>query len=338
MQADLRTVATTDLLATAGYWPDGAILIGEALSCPEPIGINPFDDASNMNWATFVACMQGSGKTTLAHTLAWRMANLHPEHVLAETGVQIVSVDFKASGDYANLYHHLAARGHVASYNAWTTGKLPTIEGHMGFNLSDVPEDQRGDKLLELTQRIEDWAAVHSIERPMLLILDEILALLDVPGGPAFLRKYGTQSRSLNLAPVFCTQDVEAVLANDMAALAFKNCGHVFLGRQNPAGINAMVPLLSLDPYAQVLLASAPQGGGLLRVERKDGPVVLGVQVRPTDWELREFGTNPAERRARWQRERAAARNGHVNGKEGTNGVSGVADHAGDRVLVVGHG
>jgi hypothetical protein len=41
-----------------------------------------------------------------------------------------------------------------------------------------------------------------------------------------------------------------------------------------------------------------------LRIERTYGPVVLGLQVRPTDWELREFGTNPSERLARRRRTR----------------------------------
>src|SRR5262249_4587049 len=102
----------------------------------------------------------------------------------------------------------------------------------------------------------------------------------------------------------FCTQDVEVVMANRKAGLALKNCGTIFLGRQNPAGINTMAPLLSLEREACMQLATAPQGAGILRIERKDGPVVLGLQVRPTDWELREFGTNPSERLARRRRTR----------------------------------
>jgi hypothetical protein len=46
--------------------------------------------------------------------------------------------------------------------------------------------------------------------------------------------------------------------------LPFQNAGHLLLGRQNPAGINAMAPLMSLDPEAQLLLASAPTGAALL--------------------------------------------------------------------------
>lgn len=302
MQADLRTAATTDLLATAGYWPAGATLIGHALSAPEPIGINLFDDEHNLNWSMFIAIMQGGGKTTTAHTLAWRMANPHPRHVLAGTGVQIVSVDFKASGDYESLYRNLSDRGQKASYNAWAGGALPSIDGHMGFNLSDVLEDRRGARLLELTQRIEDWAAAHKTDdRPMLLLVDEVLAILEAPGGASFLRRFGTQSRSSNIGAVFMSQDIESLVADHKAALAFKNCSHVLVGRQNPAGLKATARELTLDDDAQVLLASAPQGSGLLRIERKDGPVVLGIQVRPTDWELREFGTNPAERARRWR-------------------------------------
>ena len=93
-------------------------------------------------------------------------------------------------------------------------------------------------------------------------------------------------------------------MANHKAGLALKNCATIFLGRQNPAGINTMAPLLSLEREACMQLATAPQGAGILRIERQDGPVVLGLQVRPTDWELREFGTNPSERIARWHRAR----------------------------------
>lgn len=306
MKADLRTVATTDLLATAGYWPTGATLWGEALSSPEPIGINPFDDTVNLNWSLFFALIQGGGKTTSAQTLAWRMANPHPLHPLYTYGVQIVSVDYKASGDYKPFYQHLAEQHErdprhclPASYNMWQGGSLPVIEGHMGFNLSDVPEDERGDRLLELSQRIEEWAVVHALDHPLILILDEILALIEARNGASFVRRFGTQGRSSNISTWFMTQDVEQVLANRKAALAFRNAGHIFLGRQNPAGINAMAPLLSLDNEACHLLASAPQGSGLLRIERKQGPVVLGLQVRPSEWELREFGTNPSERLAR---------------------------------------
>jgi hypothetical protein len=142
LRADLRSVATTDLLATAGYWPVGATLLGEALSAPEPIGINLFDDATNINWSLFVAIMMGGGKTTLAHTLAWRMANPHPKHPLAQTGVQVVSVDFKSSGDYAQLYRHLEARGHRARYNAWASGPLPPIAAPRSC-ASTAPRDGR---------------------------------------------------------------------------------------------------------------------------------------------------------------------------------------------------
>jgi hypothetical protein len=303
MHADLRTVATTDLMATAGYWPDGATLVGEGLSAPEPIGLNPFDE-NNLNWAMFIACMQGAGKTTTAQVLAWRMANPHPHHPLADTDVRVVSIDFKKSGDYANLYRNLDARGHPASYNPWSGGALPAIGGHIGFNLSDVPEHEHGDRLVELTERLEDWSESHSHESQMLLILDEILALMEAPGGLSFIRRFGTQGRSLRIAPVFCTQDVEVVMANHKAGLALKNCATIFLGRQNPAGINTMAPLLSLEREACMQLATAPQGAGILRIERQDGPVVLGLQVRPTEWELREFGTNPSERIARWRRTR----------------------------------
>lgn len=306
MKADLRTVATTDLLATAGYMPAGATLWGEALSAPEPIGINPFDDAVNFNWSIFFSLIQGGGKTTSAQTLGWRMANPHKSHALYTYGVQIVSVDYKASGDYKSFYNHLAARHEAdprhclrASYNVWQGGSLPPIEGHMGFNLSDVPEDERGEKLLELSQRIEEWAAIHALDHPMILMIDEILALIEARNGASFIRRFGTQGRSSNISTWFMTQDVEQVLANRKAALSLRNAGHIFLGRQNPPGINAMAPLLSLDSEACYLLASAPQGGGLLRIERKQGPVVLGLQVRPSEWELREFGTNPSERLAR---------------------------------------
>jgi hypothetical protein len=301
MHADLRTVATTDLIATAGYWPQGATLLGEGLSAPEPIGLNPFDE-DNLNWAMFIACMQGAGKTTTAQVLGWRMANPHQHHPLATTGVRIVSIDFKKSGDYANLYHSLEARGHRASYNPWCGGALPPIDGHIGFNLSDVPEHEHGERLVELTARLEDWSEAHSHESQILLILDEILALMEARGGLAFIRRFGTQGRSLRIAPVFCTQDVDVVMANRKAGLALKNCATIFLGRQNPAGINTMAPILSLEREACVQLATAPQGAGILRIERKDGPVVLGVQVRPTDWELREFGTNPSKRIARMRR------------------------------------
>lgn len=309
--ADLRTVATTDLLATAGYWPNGATLIGEAMSAPEPIGLNLFDEDSvngNLNWAMFIAMMQGSGKTTFAQTLAWRMANPHPLHALASAGLLVVSVDFKASGDYAQLYERLADRGQKASYNTWTEGAIPNIDGHMGFNLSNVPEAQHGEKLIELTSRLEEWAAreLHS-GRPLLLLLDEVLAVLEARNGPSFLRRFGTQGRSLGIAPVFCSQDIEQILANRKAALAFKNCATVFVGRQNPAGLNAMAPLLNLDNNAQMMLENAPQGCGILRVERKSGPVVLGLQVRPTEWELEQFGTNPGERARRWRKSVARA-------------------------------
>jgi hypothetical protein len=131
MHADLRTVATTDLIATAGYWPDGATLLGEGLSAPEPIGLNPFDE-NNLNWAIFIACMQGAGKTTTAQVLAWRMANPHARHPLATTGERIVSIDFKRSGDYANLYHNLEARGHCASSTASPREGAQTIVATTG--------------------------------------------------------------------------------------------------------------------------------------------------------------------------------------------------------------
>jgi hypothetical protein len=319
MPLDLRTVATTDLESTSGYFPENGILVGEGLSAPEPIAIDLLDDEVNFNWAMFIAIMQGGGKTTLAELIAWRMANPHPRHRLAQIRPLIVSVDFKSSGDYGQLYANLKKRGHRASYNSWTSGALPPLDHHMGFNLADVPEKERGPKLLELTERIEEWAAAHTTsEQPLVFILDEVLALIETRGGPSFMRNYGTQGRSKNIAPIFCTQDIEPVVANQRASLALKNCGHIFLGRQNPAGINALVPLLSLDPTAELLLASAPQGGGLLRIERKvGGPVVLGVQVRASDWELFEFGTNPRERVARWRAEQAKAHNGlSHNGKE----------------------
>jgi hypothetical protein len=319
MQLDLRTVANTDLESTSGYFPEGCTFVGRGLSAPEPVGIHLLDDEVNFNWAMFIAIMQGGGKTTLAELIAWRMANPHPMHPLAALRPLIVSVDFKASGDYAQLYRHLAKRGQRAEYNRWTDGAIPALDHHMGFNLSDVAEKDRGAKLIELTDRIEEWARAHQDdEHPLILILDEILALLDVRGGVDFLRKYGTQGRSMNIAPIFCTQDILPIMQNSRASLALKNCGHIFLGRQNPAGVNALVPLLSLDPSAEMLLASAPQGGGLLRIERKaGGPVVLGVQVVATDWEIREFGTNPRERAARWRASRETTHNGvHHNGRE----------------------
>jgi len=150
MQLDLRTCAATDLLATEGYWPTGATLMGRARNGVEPVGLNVFDEDGNLNWATFITIIQGGGKTTTGLTLAWRMANPHPDHPLAASGVQIVSIDFKSSRDYATLFEHLEARGHRASYNAWTSGPLPELVGHMGFNLSDVAERDRGKRLLEL--------------------------------------------------------------------------------------------------------------------------------------------------------------------------------------------
>lgn len=304
MKADLRTVATTDLLATAGYFADGgATLIGEAMSAPEPIAINLTDDTNNLNWAMFVAIMQGGGKTTFAQMLAWRMANPHHLHPLADAPVRIVSVDFKPSGDYAQLYKHLADRGHRASYNAWSGGALPPIDGHMGFNLSDVDESQHGAKLLELGQRLVEWSGAHSMEGSCLLLLDEVLALLEAEGGPAFIRRFGTQGRSMNIAPVFMTQNIEPILADEKASIAFANCGHVFVGRQSPSATVKLGEKLKLDNAAQMMLEAAPQGAGLLRIERKDGPVALALQVRPTPWELREFGTNPSERAQRWRRD-----------------------------------
>lgn len=325
MNVDLRTIAATDLLATAGYWPDGRTLIGRAIGGVEPVGINLMDEDANFNWSTFVAIFQGGGKTTFGLTLAWRMANPHPDHQLARTGLQVVSVDFKASGDYAPLFDNLAARGQRASYNAWTSGPLPELNGHMGFNLSNVPEQDRGKRLLELGQRLEEWADTHRLrETPMLLLIDEILALAEIPEGASFCQRFGTQGRSLNVMPVFKTQHIAPVLKHEKAQQAFTNAGHLFLGRQNPAGLAAMVQHMPLDENTQSLLAGAPPGAGILRIERRDGAVLIGVQVEPTPWELFQFGTNPGERLARWRARAHTA--GDANGRVDSPGAAGSAD------------
>jgi hypothetical protein len=323
MKVDLRSVATTDILATAGYWPDGATLIGTSLYAPEPIGLN-LVDPNNLNWSLFIAMLMGAGKTTAALTLAWRMANPHPDHPLATRGVQIVSIDFKATRDYQPLFRHLAERGQQASYNAWTDGPLGPLEGHCGFNLADVPEAERGQRMLELAQRVREWAAAHALERTMLLLMDEVLFTAQLPEGAAFLAEFGSQGRSLNVACVFMSQHIGPVLRHEKAALAFQNASHMFLGRQNETGIMAMKQHIHLDRVAEIELLNAPDGAGLLRIERRDGPVVLAVQVEPTPWELFEFGTNPAERLARYQRDRLAEVKVHRNGH--TNGVASMRD------------
>lgn len=338
MKADLRTVAMTDLIATAGYFADGgATLVGEATMAPEPIAINLADDLNNLNWSLFVAIMSGGGKTTLAEMLAWRMANPHKDHPLAKHPIQVVSVDFKPSGDYESLYKNLAAVGHKASYNAWTGGSLPPIEGHVGFNLSDVPEEKHGVLLLELGQRLEEWARLNSEDHSLLLLMDEVIALLEVPGGPSFLRRFGTQGRSLNIMPVFMTQDIGPILDDPKASVAFSNCGHVFVGRQDTSASVKLGERLKLDDTAQALIETAPQGAGLLRIQRKDGPLVLGLQVQPTAWELREFGTNPSERAQRFSREVAMKRAEVLLDNQGTVGAVSVQNRSRKEVHTNGH-
>jgi hypothetical protein len=322
MRLDLKTVVITDLLATGSYWPAGATLIGRALEAPEPVGINLFDTNANMNMAMFIAIIQGGGKTCTALTMAWRMANAHPEHPLAQSGLQIISVDYKPSRDYQTLFTNLAERGHNAKYNAWSAGALPAIEGHCGFNLADVPPEDRGQRVLELGRRLREAAAAQKFSgRPILLLIDEVIALAELEEGAAFMQEFGTQGRSENIAPVFMTQHPGPVLAHPKAAMAFANAGHIFLGRQNPAGLAAMRPLLDLDDETEMLLSDADEGSGLLRIERRDGSVMIGVHVQPEPWELFEFGSNPDERARRWRRDQEAAaqtekRGGRRNGRQ----------------------
>jgi hypothetical protein len=135
--------------------------------------------------------------------------------------------------------------------------------------------------------------------------MDEVALLALRQEGCELLGEFGRQARSAGVAFVGCTQQIEDVLEvspatpwKGEAAAAFKNAGTVLLLRQNDAGITAMRRHIHLDAQAVAILQTA-EHGGLLRIERQDGPKLLAVRVRPSDDELAHVGTNPHERLAR---------------------------------------
>lgn len=198
------------------------------------------------------------------------------------------------------------------------TGGLTLVEFDRKLDLPDPSKDStvytRAEHISLAAVRLVARASLEILMRAGggVLIVDEAWTFLGFPEGLAAMQSLGREGRSLNILPVFATQRIADIVSRDMEGYLSR----VFcLKLSDPREARAALDLCKLDatdarinwlascgpvPATEDTPARPPRA--LHRdLDNRHSAVILG----PTpDWVYEALTTNPAERKARAERQK----------------------------------
>ena len=205
----------------------------------------------------------------------------------------------------ADLVEALARHGEVgadlaAQLEPYTVGSWaglfdgPTTTepaGHLvSISLRELPDELRTVGTLLVLDAV--WRQVTSPDvRRRLVVVDEAWLLMRDVEGARFLLRMAKAARKRWAGLAVITQDAADVLSSDLGAAIVANSATQVLLRQAPQAMDAVTAAFRLSDGEAALIASAPQGLGLLAA----GSARVSFEVIASPFEHDLASTSPAD-------------------------------------------
>ncbi|MFL6114894.1 MAG: VirB4 family type IV secretion system protein [Catenulispora sp.] len=250
-----------------------SVLLGTELSAPQRAAIDK----------AVLAAYAAVG-ITAADPRTWT----RPAPVLPDLIDALIALDSQTGVELAAHLEPYVTGSYSGLFDGPTT-TAPT--GHLVvFSLRELPDELKTVGTLLVLDAI--WQQVTSGPRARrLVVVDEMWLLMRDPSGAKFLLRMAKAARKLWAGLAVITQDAADVLGSDLGAAIVANSATQVLLRQAPQALPAVAKAFRLSDGETALIASAPQGLGLLAA----GSSRVSFQVIASDTEHTLCSSSPSD-------------------------------------------